>query len=564
MQYYYTKASQTYETIVLLRDNEFHEADSIALEMAEAGTDLDTCLFLGLPIHGKLDGKGSRAIIGSAASVILTVQARTIVSGSAPIIKALSKQNVKVGKLSGKRLPVRVLEEDGKTKVFGEADLEAVYCPTKGQCFASPLLEGYKTVGLKVIAGKDAVDHSYSTKMLSIDELEDYLTKQLDEPLLAVDIETPALALGDVCSHPESLQSIGFASSASEGVAITVDRQDTSNKLRIRQLLIDFFSTYKGRCIFHGSNFDVPVLVQELFAEHPLDVAGIKHGVEVFESAHDTKVIAYHATNSATGNKLDLKHLASPLLGDWAVDVTDTTQLSDEELCKYNAEDAIATYWVFHEYFPKLVEDDQVSVYETVSQPSLAVFWEAKCMGLPTNPRSVKEARRVLNTLTVKARNAITSHAATRAVELNAQRQRHETRLKELVKKFPRWEDSYEPFNPGSGKQVSQLLYTELNLPIIETTASGQPATDKNTLKKLLDFLTTQERVTSQLTMKYTTSDARSILDNLLNYTNSAKLLSTFIPAMERGWLREDGMRYLNGSLNVGGTVSGRLSSSDP
>lgn len=54
------------------------------------------------------------------------------------------------------------------------------------------------------------------------------------------------------------------------------------------------------------------------------------------------------------------------------------------------------------------------------------------------------------------------------------------------------------------------------------------------------------------------------LLDALLAYTDATKLLSTFIPAMEAGWLKADGLRYVHGSFNIPGTVSGRLSSSEP
>jgi len=41
-------------------------------------------------------------------------------------------------------------------------------------------------------------------------------------------------------------------------------------------------------------------------------------------------------------------------------------------------------------------------------------------------------------------------------------------------------------FNPNSGKQVAEWLYTGLGYPITETTDSGAPATDATTLYKLL------------------------------------------------------------------------------
>lgn len=54
------------------------------------------------------------------------------------------------------------------------------------------------------------------------------------------------------------------------------------------------------------------------------------------------------------------------------------------------------------------------------------------------------------------------------------------------------------------------------------------------------------------------------LLNALIGFNKVSKILTTFIPAFERGILKADGMRYLHGSFNLGGTVSGRLSSSAP
>ena len=55
------------------------------------------------------------------------------------------------------------------------------------------------------------------------------------------------------------------------------------------------------------------------------------------------------------------------------------------------------------------------------------------------------------------------------------------------------------------------------------------------------------------------------LLDALIEYTAVEKILGTFIEAFKtKSILKDDGYYYLHGSMNLGGTVSGRLSSSDP
>lgn len=56
-----------------------------------------------------------------------------------------------------------------------------------------------------------------------------------------------------------------------------------------------------------------------------------------------------------------------------------------------------------------------------------------------------------------------------------------------------------------------------------------------------------------------------NILDALINITDISKILNTFIKAFEKSSiLKEDNNYYLHGNFNLGGTVSGRLSSSKP
>ena len=55
------------------------------------------------------------------------------------------------------------------------------------------------------------------------------------------------------------------------------------------------------------------------------------------------------------------------------------------------------------------------------------------------------------------------------------------------------------------------------------------------------------------------------LLKALIELSAVEKILSTFISAFkEKSILKDDGYYYLHGNWNLGGTVSGRLSSSNP
>ncbi len=112
-------------------------------------------------------------------------------------------------------------------------------------------------------------------------------------------------------------------------------------------------------------------------------------------------------------------------------------------------------------------------------------------------------------------------------------------------KSFPR-----AVFNPNSGPQMQQLLYEDMGLPVLDVTKTKQPATGGDTLKKLLNH----------------TNDPThgEIIEALIGLTGVTKILSSFIPKFEEAVDKGDGKTWLHGNFNLGGTVSGRLSSNDP
>jgi DNA polymerase I len=55
------------------------------------------------------------------------------------------------------------------------------------------------------------------------------------------------------------------------------------------------------------------------------------------------------------------------------------------------------------------------------------------------------------------------------------------------------------------------------------------------------------------------------LLKDLIELNKVSKILSTFIPTFKNKSIpKADGTYYLHGSFNLGGTLSGRLSSSNP
>ena len=67
------------------------------------------------------------------------------------------------------------------------------------------------------------------------------------------------------------------------------------------------------------------------------------------------------------------------------------------------------------------------------------------------------------------------------------------------------------------------------------------------------------------ITNKSEAIEAVKLMQSLIELADVSKMLSTFISSFEENTiLKEDGHYYLHGNFNIGGTVSGRLSSSNP
>jgi len=95
--------------------------------------------------------------------------------------------------------------------------------------------------------------------------------------------------------------------------------------------------------------------------------------------------------------------------------------------------------------------------------------------------------------------------------------------------------------NVGSSKQLGELLYKKMGLPILKTTDTGAPSCDAETLESL--------------------RPQHPIVGLVLDVRSLTKLKSTFIDGLEK-LLGADGNLHTN--FNVAGTSTGRLSSSGP
>ena len=439
--------------------------------------------------------------------------------------------------------------------VFNSLKYYTVYVPTYKTYFTDP--EGTREkINLSINALLAHIKGTYVDPGSSIIKtaihpsteasIENELNKLHSYEKLTCDIETWSLKHYDA-----GLASICFCWNQHEGISFRVDNKDRTKNESIRSLLRNFFEEYKGTLIFHNITFDVYVLIYQLFMKDLIDYKGLLYGLEVFNKYEDTMIITYLATNSCAGNTLGLKALSREYTGNYAQEEIDNLDaISTKDLLTYNLTDGLATWYVYNKYYDKMIGDQQLSIYNTIFKPAVKDIIQMQLIGMPISMQRVLEVEKLLQTDQDKAISIIRSSSLVQAFEEKLKEQWVEEKNRTFKKKRVTINDCKLTFNPDSSKQLKELLYTELNLPIIDYTDSKEPATGKDVLAKLIN--TNPE------------PEVKELLQALIDYKDVVKILSAFIPAFKKAQKDKEGNYHLYGNFHLCGTVSGRLSSSHP
>lgn len=455
--------------------------------------------------------------------------------------------------------------------IKGFEDMQVILCPNYQRLFYDPKVQD--TIDLCVDTYNSHADGEYTELGCSVIKSE-YYPKTLNDikealkdlhkhPVLSCDIEAFSLKF-----YETGIGTISFCWDKHNGIAFPVDYQEFNepkvvdgvtiygkniDNKPIKDLLLHFFLNYTGKLVYHNANYDIKIIINDLFMSNLLDTRGMVHGMKVMtRNIDDTKLISYLAENSTAGNKLGLKHQAHEFAGDYAEDVEDITKVPMDKLLRYNLIDGSSTLYVYEKHYPTMVNDAQLTVYNTIMIPSIKTILQMELTGVPIDMEQVLSAKEELTIICDKATVAIQNSSHIKDYLVNAQ-------YREFIKCNEEWKKKTEPlhyfdyveFNPGSKKQLGVLVNDQLGLPVLSKTPTGASSLGGEVLEKLKNHTDNQDTV--------------DLLDNLIVLATASKILSTFIEAfINNSVLKDDGVYYLHGSYNLGGTLSGRLSSSNP
>jgi DNA polymerase-1 len=525
---------------------------------------------------GKASAKTIKEYLGNLLPALDSIGVKNLIVADGAYFKILTGQS-KADPHFGYVLPCKIKGFEHINVVLSLNYQQLIYNPAlqskldlSVHALSSSIAGTYAAIGTDIIHSASYPDN--------IQDIAKVLIELYKHPRLTCDIEAFSLRFNEA-----GIGTIAFAWSKHEGVAFACDYEETNqgvpqNQLvtpggnpsahgkyvpnhEVRKMLRVFFETYQGELIFHNAAYDVKVMIAHLWMDHLLDTDGLLKGLEILTRRfHDTKIIAYLATNSTAGNRLSLKDLAHEFAGNWAVEVTDIRSVPLDELLRYNLIDALSTFYVLEKYYPIMVRDNQLDLYNGLMLGSQRLIIQIELTGMPMSRSKIAEVKAKLLAIQNDCLDKVHNNGVIKTLELllqdaawNKDYEDRKAKAKNPGKILPKARERFDDlgFNPNSGPQLQRLLYEVMGLPIIDTTDKGSPATGADTIEKLINH--TQQPL------------YKEVLEALITYGGVTKILSTFIPAFENA-ISKDGsdIVWLHGSFNLGGTVSGRLSSSDP
>ncbi len=359
---------------------------------------------------------------------------------------------------------------DLERKAPDRAKLQELYARLEFRSWLAELLEPESGQD----AATSAIPTDYET-ILERDRLQAWIDRLSRAELFAFDTETDSLDY-------MRAQVVGVSFSIEPGVAAYVpvahDYPEAPAQLpreevleALRPLLED---PARGK-VGQNLKYDMNVL-----CNHDIALAGV---------THDTMLESYIMDSTATRHDMD--SLALKYLGHRTIHFEDVAgkgakqvsfnQVELEAAAPYAAEDADITLRLHLHLWPKLLEHPRLQrLFEEVEIPLIPVLSRMERNGVQVDAEMLAEQSRQLA-----------------------------ARMQELEREA--WSAAGEEFNLGSPKQIQEVMFVKLQLPVRAKTPKGQPSTAEAVLQDLaLDYelprIILEHRGLSKLKSTYTDS----------------------------------------------------------
>ena len=349
---------------------------------------------------------------------------------------------------------------------------------------------------------QDAIERHYECV---VDEagLEKWLKKIESSTLTAVDTETTSL-------DALAAELVGISLSVKPGEACYIPVAHRNGEVQLERDLVlarikPWLESTTHLKVGQNLKYDT-----HIFANYGITLKGV-----AFDTLLESYVLESHMPHnmdSLAERHLGIKTIRYEEVCGKGVHQIGFDQVDLKIATDYAAEDADITLRLHLELWPQIQESPGLLyIYENVEMPAMRV-------------------------LGIMERNGIRIDSAL----LAKQGQQVGKRLLELEGEIHKL--AGQPFNIQSPKQIAEILFGQLELPVIKKTPSGAPSTDEEVLQKLAEDYPLPARI--------------------LDYRSLAKLMSTYIEKLPRMADPKTGRVHTNFSQAT--AVTGRLASSDP
>ncbi len=335
-------------------------------------------------------------------------------------------------------------------------------------------------------------------------DLESLCQKILLKKLVAIDTETTSL-------HPHEATIVGmsFSFDKDEGFYLPLNHSylgvpEQIDFATVKEHLLPVLNNPEVRIIGHNIKFDLLVLHYQ--------------GFELHNVYADTMVMAHLLDSSLAVNMDDL---AVRFLRYRTITYKELTggrlklliqELPVETVCTYAAEDALITLRLYEALYPKLCQDrESEQIFFDMEMPFMWVLYKMERQGVYVDGAELERQNKVLK-----------------------------TELVELQKQI--YVSAGQEFNIASPKQLGKVLFEDLKIPYPKKAKDGK--------------YSTAEDILEQISYNY------DIANLVLRYRELSKLITTYTEKLQTLIVKDNSRIYT--SFNQAGTVTGRLSSSDP
>ena len=342
--------------------------------------------------------------------------------------------------------------------------------------------------------------------VLSKKDLNSWINKIKKSKAFAIDTETDS-----VQTVSANMLGISLSVAENEGCYIPIghDYEGCPEQLSMDEVITvlgPVIEENQDKIVGQNLKFDIPILS--------------RHGINITKFLADTMLMSYVLNSTATRHGMD--RLADYYLNYTTTKYTDVTGTASKQISfaqvkldvatDYAAEDADITLRLYNALSPLLKEKPiQEKLLEDLEYPLVHVLSRVEQNGAKIDKKKLANHSKELSKKIAELSSAAFKIAG-------------------------------EEFNLDSPKQLLEILYEKLGLPVLKKTPKGQPSTNEDTLQRL--------------------SEEYELPKIILQYRTLAKLKSTYTDSLIN--IENPKTKRIHTSYQQAVTSTGRLSSTEP